>query len=36
VLKAGGVIESRWEALRIGDIIRIKNNEFFPADVVLL
>lgn len=26
----------RWRHIRVGDIIRVENNEFFPADLVLL
>lgn len=26
----------RWRHMRVGDIVRVENNEFFPADLVLL
>ncbi|EST09357.2 P-type ATPase, A domain protein [Kalmanozyma brasiliensis GHG001] len=38
VLEAGtGSFEPRrWRHIRVGDIIRVENNEFFPADLVLI
>lgn len=38
VLEPGsGTFESRrWRHIRVGDIVRVESNEFFPADLVLL
>lgn len=38
VLEPGsGTFESRrWRHVRVGDIVRIESNEFFPADLILL
>ncbi len=36
VLTAEGLQERYWESLLIGDVIKVSNKEFFPADVVLL
>lgn len=30
------LVAIKWENLIVGDIVRIKNNAFFPADMVLL
>ena len=32
----GGFIEKRWRKVEVGDIVRIENFEFFPADLILL
>ena len=32
-----GAFENRpWKAVRVGDVVRVERNEFFPADLVLL
>ncbi|XP_045492723.1 probable phospholipid-transporting ATPase IA isoform X3 [Colias croceus] len=37
VLGEGGAWRSiRWERLQVGDVCRVTNNQFFPADLVLL
>ena len=28
--------EKTWSSLRVGDIVRVENKEFFPADLILL
>ncbi|EPQ26729.1 uncharacterized protein PFL1_05708 [Pseudozyma flocculosa PF-1] len=33
---SGSFEPRRWRHVRVGDIIRVENNEFFPADLVLL
>ncbi|XP_025203440.1 probable phospholipid-transporting ATPase IA [Melanaphis sacchari] len=36
VLRNGILIQERWSEIGIGDIIKVKNNNIFPADLVLL
>ncbi|XP_076891933.1 putative phospholipid-transporting ATPase 9 [Bidens hawaiensis] len=37
VHRGGGVFESReWKNLRVGDIVKVEKDEFFPADLLLL
>lgn len=31
-----GLLEKRWRDLLVGDVIRIEQGEYFPADVVVL
>ena len=32
----GRFIKEKWKNLRVGDVIKVYNNEFFPADLVIL
>ncbi|KAL0884283.1 hypothetical protein ABMA27_016269 [Loxostege sticticalis] len=36
VLREGRWLSIRWEKLQVGDICKVLNNQFFPADLVLL
>ncbi|KAM7369358.1 hypothetical protein PAMP_013632 [Pampus punctatissimus] len=36
VLQNGRFQESRWMNIQVGDVVRIKKNEFIPADILLL
>jgi hypothetical protein len=36
VLREGCWQTVRWERLQVGDICKVLNNQFFPADLVLL
>jgi len=36
VLRNGVLVHERWSDIGIGDIIKVKNNNIFPADLVLL
>ncbi|XP_075972322.1 ATPase phospholipid transporting 8A1 isoform X3 [Anticarsia gemmatalis] len=36
VLRDGRWQTVRWEALQVGDLCKVVNNQFFPADIVLL
>ncbi|XP_060857421.1 probable phospholipid-transporting ATPase IA isoform X2 [Metopolophium dirhodum] len=36
VLRNGVLVQERWSEIGIGDIIKVKNNNIFPADLVLL
>ncbi|XP_060847824.1 probable phospholipid-transporting ATPase IA isoform X3 [Rhopalosiphum padi] len=36
VLRNGILVQERWSEIGIGDIIKVKNNNIFPADLVLL
>ena len=36
VLQNGAFIKQEWQSLLIGDIVRIKEGQFFPADLILL
>lgn len=36
VLKNGFFEEDRWENLEIGQILKVRNNELIPADLILL
>lgn len=35
-LRNGQWVAIKWQDLLVGDIVRIRNNTFFPADMVLL
>ena len=34
--KQGKFVQEKWKNLRVGDVVKVSNNEFFPADLVLL
>ena len=36
VLKGQSFVAVEWRHVQVGDILRIENGEFFPADLVLL
>ncbi|RVE42848.1 hypothetical protein evm_012497, partial [Chilo suppressalis] len=36
VLREGQWVTVRWERLQVGDVCKVINNQFFPADLVLL
>ncbi|KAI8983931.1 hypothetical protein BDF20DRAFT_815946 [Mycotypha africana] len=36
ILEGNKFVDKRWHELRVGDICRIDNTEFFPADLILL
>jgi phospholipid-transporting ATPase len=36
VLKSGFFEEDQWENLEIGQILKVRNNELIPADLILL
>lgn len=37
VHRGGGVFESReWKQLRVGDVVKVEKDQFFPADLLLL
>ncbi|KAL4718101.1 hypothetical protein ACJJTC_001886 [Scirpophaga incertulas] len=36
VQREGHWVPVRWEALQVGDVCKVLNNQFFPADLVLL
>jgi phospholipid-transporting ATPase len=36
VLQGSGFVDVSWRDVKVGDIIRVENGEFFPADLVLL
>lgn len=36
VLRADRWQATRWEHLQVGDICKVLNNQFFPADLILL
>lgn len=36
VFRNSVLIQEKWGEIGVGDIIRIKNNEVFPADIVVL
>ncbi|TRY95010.1 hypothetical protein DNTS_004667 [Danionella cerebrum] len=36
VLLNGRFVETRWLNLQVGDVVRIKKNDFIPADILLL
>jgi phospholipid-transporting ATPase len=36
VLEGTQFVQRKWSAIKIGDIVRIENSEFFPADLILL
>lgn len=35
-MKGSTFENKRWKSLQVGDLVRIENGEFFPADLVLL
>lgn len=35
-VRNGKVIQERWSAVQVGDIIRMDNNQFVAADILLL
>jgi phospholipid-transporting ATPase len=35
-LATGTFVERPWRKIRVGDIVRLQNNDFIPADLVLL
>jgi phospholipid-transporting ATPase len=35
-LKTGKFESKQWKEIRVGDIVKCLNNEFFPADLVIL
>lgn len=36
VVRNGNVVQERWSAVQVGDIIRMDNNQFVAADILLL
>ncbi|KAL1918098.1 uncharacterized protein VTP21DRAFT_3364 [Calcarisporiella thermophila] len=36
ILSGSTFLEKQWKEVRVGDIVRIENSEFFPADLILL
>jgi phospholipid-transporting ATPase len=36
VLKETGFQSELWKDVRIGDVVRVRQNEEFPADIILL
>lgn len=36
VLLEGGFRESKWREMQVGDVVRMKKNDFIPADILLL
>lgn len=36
ILSNGSWTAVRWEKLKVGDVCRITNNNFFPADLIVL
>ncbi|KRX09193.1 P-type ATPase, cytoplasmic domain N [Pseudocohnilembus persalinus] len=36
VLREGVFVSSQWQNLRVGDVVKIKQNQFFPADLLIL
>lgn len=36
VLRESRWVPIRWERLQVGDICKVINNQFFPADLILL
>lgn len=35
-LSSVGFVARKWEDLRVGDVIRVKKDQYFPCDVILL
>lgn len=33
---SGTFMERPWRRIRVGDIVRLQNNDFIPADLILL
>lgn len=36
VLNGQTFVPKKWNEVKVGDIVRVENSEFFPADLVLL
>jgi phospholipid-translocating ATPase len=36
IFQAGAFLDAKWKDIRVGDIVRVDKDEFFPADLVLL
>lgn len=36
VLRDGRLVEEKWAQVQVGDVIRMENNQFVAADVLLL
>lgn len=36
VLKNGTWTPQRWDLINVGDIVKVQNNTFFPADLLIL
>jgi phospholipid-transporting ATPase len=36
VFKNGQWADSNWTEIHVGDFVKVKENEFFPADLILL
>lgn len=36
ISKEGKLVESKWRDLKIGSIVRVSQNEFFPADLLMI
>ena len=36
VLVGNSFVEKKWRDLHVGDIVRVENSSFFPADLILL
>ena len=36
LLEQGGFKETTWETIQIGDVVKVRQNEQFPADMILL
>lgn len=36
LVRRGKLVQERWSAVQVGDIIRMDNNQFVAADVLLL
>jgi magnesium-transporting ATPase (P-type) len=35
-VRKGKLVQERWSAVQVGDVIRMDNNQFIAADVLLL
>ena len=36
VLRKGQLVEEKWHRVQVGDVIRMENNQFIAADLLLL
>ena len=36
ILRKGKFVKETWKSIKVGDIIKVLNGEFFPADLVTL
>jgi len=36
VIENGGIHIKIWNDIKVGDIVRVENDEYFPADLILL